>query len=93
MKKQELLYARFSQGRALIPFRGSKPDYVWTVLRATDEAQKPELPLTPVHRSNAFLEDVMHDWAIRAGYLHYFSRIVDFEEEPGVWLLLEWNNV
>jgi hypothetical protein len=46
----------------------------------------PTLPVTPVHFKGFFFEDRIHDWNIRNGKIHYYSRIV----ENACWLLLEY---
>jgi hypothetical protein len=50
---------------------------------------RPTLPFVPVHLKTAFLEDFVHDWIIRSGRFHYYSRVVDIRT-TGIWLLLEW---
>lgn len=66
---------------------GAAPDRVWTLYFESDRDNPPALPFTPVHNSNAFLEDWMHDWNIGpGGKLHYASRVIDRD----VWILLEY---
>jgi len=52
------------------------------------EASPPKLPFTPVHTENAFLEDHVHDYVLRQGQFHYYSRVTDLTKS-GVWLLFE----
>lgn len=63
-----------------------EPKRVWTLQHHTTVAGRPELPFAPVHLTNAFLEDKIHDWNWRAGVLTYRSRVAD----GPVWLLLEY---
>lgn len=60
---------------------------VWTVIDA-DKV----LELGPVHNVSAFLEDAIHDYQVRDGQLHYYSRVtptdakvevvLDYETQP-----------
>lgn len=69
-----------------VPLDGPLPDRVWTLYTQTDQLAIPVLPITPVHRAGAFLEDHIHDWNVdHKGNFRYASRICD----GGVWLLLE----
>ena len=65
---------------------------VWTVPTHRDPEVPPELPMTPQHRFNAFLEDYLHDWRRVGGngskVLKYGSRFVD----NCVWVLVEYTN-
>lgn len=76
-------------------FMGHKehPYRVWTLYPHTDPNVRPELPITPVHHHNAFLEDYVHDWkmwpdAQRVPYLKYASRAID----NCVWILVEFTD-
>ncbi len=61
---------------------------IWTLYDYTDPEVRPELPYTPVHHGNAFLEDFGHDWhhIHQRGVLRYFSRAV----HSNVWILVEF---
>lgn len=61
---------------------------VWTLLEedASNPEKPPVLPINPEHNRNAFLEDPMHDWAIRGGRLRYFSRVA----YSSTWILVEF---
>lgn len=59
---------------------------IWTLYNNTDPNVRPELPFTPVHHGNAFLEDYVHDWHHQRGILRYFSRAV----YSNVWILVEF---
>jgi hypothetical protein len=71
--------------RAEVEYSGPKPTHLWTLFMETDEDKKPRLPIVPVHLKNAFIEDFVHDYNIRGGKLHYYSRVTD---RP-LWILLE----
>lgn len=92
MKRQELVFIRFGEkgtrfARPALPAEvAKKPDRVWTLYLEEDETKVPELPIVPVHRTNAFMEDYIHDWDWTAGVFRYRSRIT---EDP-VWVLLEY---
>lgn len=62
-----------------------EPIRLWTLIGALDKANPPKLPITPVHRENAFHEDKIHDWNWRAGKLRYYTRVMD----RSCWVLLE----
>lgn len=70
----------------IIPYNDEQPKYLWTLYSQTDRHNKPKLPYTPEHHRNAFLESRIHDYEIKNGNLHYYSRVSD----GGVWLLLEF---
>jgi hypothetical protein len=72
--------------RCQVPYKGEVPSKLWTLYPHTSEATPPELPYTPIHNENAFLEDPHHDWRIVKEGLNYYSRV----SEGGVWLLLEF---
>lgn len=59
---------------------------IWSLYNHTDPSVRPELPFTPVHHGNAFLEDYVHDWHHQQGVLRYFSRAVP----SNVWILVEF---
>lgn len=63
-----------------------KPHRVWTLYCHTDKSKKPELPITPVHHKNAFLEDYIHDWSVHGNKFRFATRVTD----KGVWLLFEY---
>lgn len=63
-----------------------RPRRVWTLFSCQVEAEKPQLPIVPVARKNAFLESYVHDWDLQGDQFHYYSRF----SGGGVWLLLEW---
>jgi len=88
--RQELLYMPQAERRGSVPFTGKAPKYIWTLFEAHDESKKPELPITPQHMHNAFMEDRYHDWIVQGGLLYYYSRVTDLKR-MGVWLLLEWD--
>jgi hypothetical protein len=69
-----------------VPYDGEMPKRLWTLYFHDEESNPPILPFKPAHLTNAFLEDKMHDWDIREGKLHYYSRAC----EGGVWLLFEF---
>jgi hypothetical protein len=89
MRQKLLWMPRGKTARGAVPFDEARPFRVWTLYQHVDEAVPPELPYTPQHLQNAFLEDHVHDWIIRAGSLQYYSRAVNLQH-TGVWLLLEW---
>lgn len=68
-----------------IPFEKGKIHRLYTLFNFDDENSPPQLPFTPIHRENAFIEDEGHDWTQSDTHIRYFSRIV----ENGVWLLAE----
>lgn len=81
----------FGHKRCVLPMDGEtvRPFRVWTLYGHTDEASPPSLPFSPVHLTNAFLEDRIHDWNIMPdGRLRYYSRVSTGQ----VWLLLEWKD-
>lgn len=91
--RQELHFVTFRDTGAFVkrafPFAVTgQPKRVWTLFRECDEASKPVLPIVPIHRANAFLEDYVHDWNIHNGMFQYGSRVTD---EP-VWVLLEYDD-
>lgn len=61
-----------------------QPKAAWGRLEQ-EKDEPPALPIVPVHGENAFLEDRMHNWNIRSGQLHYYSRIAN----GPVWVLME----
>lgn len=71
-----------------IPFDGEEPSRLWSLLMCRDHDTPPELPFTPVHHKNAFMEDKIHDWNIRNKHLHYYSRV----SSGGHWALLEYTD-
>jgi len=90
--RQQLLWIpRGESSRGSIPWDGERPTLVWTLHLEKDETKPPEFPFQPVHRQNAFLEDLTHDWIVRGGTFSYFSRVIDLRQ-TGVWLLLEWKS-
>lgn len=58
---------------------------IWTLYMHSDSNVTPELPYTPQHHVNAFLEDYVHDWNHQNGTLRYGSRA----SEGKVWILVE----
>lgn len=92
--KQHLLFIEFgpAEGRPLAPakpvpvaFKERDVAQVWTLFRHTDPDEPPLLPFQPVHRVNAFAEDLIHDWNIdHLGRFRYASRVTD---QP-VWVLV-----
>lgn len=93
--KQKLLWVppaidcgAFVKRAPRIPFTDPEPHRVWTLFMEKDESKPPKLPITPVHRVNAFMEDYVHDWNVFRGKFLYASRI----EDGGVWLLLEYKD-
>lgn len=72
-----------------IPYKGQRPNRLWTLLGCVDPKVKPPIPERLIHLENAFLEDYIHDWNIRAGFLHYYSRTTD----GGVWVVLEFEQL
>lgn len=91
---QQLLFIDFHPLKEGMSCRRAKPcpvtfqerdvRQVWTLFHYTNSDQPPPLPFTPIHRVNAFAEDLIHDWNIYAGNFVYASRITD---EP-VWVLV-----
>lgn len=74
----------------IVEYAGAKrPFRVWS-LYSTDPTVTPELPITPAHHHNAFLEDHVHDWieCVVEGKtcIRYFSRVA----QSGLWILLEF---
>lgn len=65
----------------------SKPNRVWTLFLSRFQDRPPPLPILPIHNTNAFWEDVVHDWSVRGGKFHYCSRFI---HDGGVWVLLEY---
>lgn len=57
-----------------------------SIYNELDPHHKLKLPIQPKHNVNAFMEDFLHDWRYKDGWLHYFSRVVG----QGVWLLIEY---
>lgn len=92
-EQQMLLWVEWELNKAL-PTGGRfkeaslavKPRLIWTLLRGTDKAKPPSLPITPEHGVNAFMEDEIHDWRWQGGKLRFYSRVVG----RSVWLLLEY---
>lgn len=76
------------RGGFQLPLAGEAPERVWTLYRHRAEGEAPALPFKPIHRHNAFLEDVTHDWTHRNGELRYYSRVSD----GGHWILLEYKS-
>lgn len=67
--------------------RIERPFRLWTLFRETNRDKRPELPIIPTHRGNAWLEDYTHDWSmVGPGAIKYFSRVMNC----GVWVLLEY---
>lgn len=64
-----------------------QPLRVWT-LYGTNPEERPELPMTPLHNQNAFLEDRNHDWIYQGGRLRYFSRVA----LDSIWVLVEYED-
>jgi hypothetical protein len=64
----------------------SEPSQVWTLWGMTEHTHKPELPFTPVFRTNAFPEDAIHDWNFRGGMFRYYTRVMNHS----VWVLVEY---
>lgn len=93
--RQVLIFIKFGeQGTRIcapaipVPVEG-RPRRVWTMFMYCDESEPPTLPIVPVHRVNAFMEDYVHDWDVdRNNNFRYYSRITD---EP-VWVLLEYDS-
>lgn len=76
-------------GRRQVEVGGCKrPQRVWTLCLNLEESNKPELPYSPRHHHNAFIEEHLHDWNYRNGMLTYYSRTMDVKR--GCWLLIEW---
>lgn len=63
----------------------TKPNRVWVV--PGDKKHKPSLPYTPLHGSNAFLEDEGHDWHWERGVLKHRG----IRPDGNTWLLLEYD--
>lgn len=64
-----------------------EPRRVWTLYHHRDPETAPSLPIVPIHFTNAFLEDIVHDWVWRDGKFWYYTRAIDGR----VWLLLEYD--
>lgn len=90
MNEQRLLFfphpLEIGKGPAPAVDLPEKPTKVWSLYHHTDEASPPDLPFTPTHMRNAFLEDYVHDWNWNGGKFRYFSRVT----AGRVWLLLEY---
>lgn len=56
---------------------------VWTLFKEKDAESRPELPITPMTRVNAWPEDYVRNGA---GFLRYASRV----EDHSVWILCEF---
>ena len=69
-----------------IPYKGEKPKRLWTLYEELYSNVRPILPYQPIHHFNAFIEDYVHDWDIRNGFLYYYSRV----SGGGTWALLEF---
>ena len=77
----------------LVPMASDEEPYrVWTLYGEgrNDPKTPPALPITPVHRHGAFLEDYIHDWNIvrveKRPHLRYASRAMDHS----CWILVEY---
>lgn len=82
---KHFLKGRF--GLVAVPGRaGRRPDRVWTLFDATDEARRPTLPFEPSHGLNAILEDYVHDWNWVGDTLKFYTRAMN----QSCWLLLEY---
>lgn len=83
--RQELHWVDSSR-RVSLP---GKPKRVWTVIDQTLPFSKPELPMTPVHLQNAFMEDHVHDWTmVSPTTMQYYSRVA----KDSVWILCEFED-
>ncbi len=80
------VYRGYTYHMAPIPYDGPVPDRLWSMYAWTDPGVPPPLGQSPSHLTGAFLEDHNHDWIIRDGHLHYYSRVT----KGGLWLLLEF---
>jgi hypothetical protein len=84
--KQTVLWVPESRRVALEgPSRTAANTRIWTLYHYESPDRPPELPYVPVHHSNAFLEDYVHDWNHEKGVLRYGSRA----SEGRVWILVE----
>jgi hypothetical protein len=77
----------------LVPLPDDEHPYrVWTLYGEgrSDPNTPPALPITPIHRQGAFMEDYVHDWNVvrhdRRPHLHYASRAMDHS----CWILVEY---
>lgn len=84
--KKTFLWVPAGHARIKVPYSGPVPKRLWTLFMYFDENQLPSDSIYPRHNVNAFLEDRIHDWDVRNGALHYYSRI----SQGGNWLLLEF---
>jgi len=69
-----------------VPYKGKKPTRLWTLFEELYSNKRPNLPFKPVHHQNAFIEDYIHDYDIKDGFLRYYSRV----SSGGNWVLLEF---
>jgi hypothetical protein len=88
--RQEVLWVPESRRVPVTEF----PYRIWTLYGHTDPEVRPALPMTPVHRNGAFMEDYVHDWNVRSVgtpemVLTYYSRAMDSR----VWILVEYANI
>ena len=65
---------------------------LWTIFSMNQfNPNNLELEQVPViHHQGVFLEDINHDWFVKKGVLHYFSRVVAVGSN--VQLLLEFED-
>lgn len=83
--RQEVVWTPGSPSKVKV---SEYPYRVWTLYNEFDPKKKPHLPFHPVHNSNAFMEDHVHDWLWSNGVLSYHSRVID--KSDGCWLLIEF---
>jgi hypothetical protein len=73
--------------KCVVKYTGKVPYRVWALPSFRKKEDKPQLPYSPVHHKNSFLEDKMHDWHIVQDKFLYHGCMAT---EGSVWLLLEF---
>ncbi len=76
--RQEVLWIPESRQAPVVGDLNGSTVRIWTLYQHMDPDVKPELPYTPTHGMNAFLEDYVHDWNHQKGVLRYYSRGTPF---------------
>jgi hypothetical protein len=86
IERQEVLWVPENRQVSVEGELNGRTVRIWSLYNHTDPNQKPDLPYTPVHHGNAFLEDYIHDWNHRQGILRYYSRAIF----SNLWILVEF---
>lgn len=63
-----------------------RPFRLWTLYQHINLDQPPEIPYSPQHNVNSFLEEWSNDYNIRKNKLYFYSRV----RRGGHWILLEF---